>query len=37
MPDEVLSDGFAIRPRPVGTHAVLVEIRGELDIKPNLL
>ena len=31
MPDEVLSDGFAISARPVGTHAVLVEILGELD------
>ena len=26
MPDEVLSDGFAISARPIGTHAVLVEI-----------
>jgi hypothetical protein len=25
MPDEVVSDGFAIRARPVGTHAVLVD------------
>jgi anti-sigma B factor antagonist len=33
MPDEVLSDGFAISARPVGTHAVLVEILGELDIQ----
>jgi len=33
MPDEVLSDGFAIDARPVGTHAVLVEILGELDIQ----
>ena len=32
MPDEVLSDGFAISARPVGTHAVLVEILGELDV-----
>jgi anti-anti-sigma factor len=31
MPDEVVSDGFAIRARPVGTHAVLGEILGELD------
>ena len=33
MPDEVVSDGFAIRARPVGTHTVLVEIFGELDIQ----
>jgi anti-sigma B factor antagonist len=33
MPDEVLSDGFAISARPIGTHAVLVEILGELDIQ----
>ena len=33
MPDEVLSDGFAISARPVGTHAVLVEILGELDVQ----
>jgi anti-sigma B factor antagonist len=33
MLDEGLSDGFAIRARPVGTHAVLVEILGELDIQ----
>ena len=31
MPDEVFSDGFAISARPVGAHAVLVEILGELD------
>jgi anti-sigma B factor antagonist len=31
MPDEVLSDGFAIRARPVGAHAILVEMLGELD------
>jgi hypothetical protein len=31
MPGEVLSDGFAIGARPVGAHAVLVEIPGELD------
>jgi anti-anti-sigma factor len=33
MPDEVLSDGFAISARPVGTHAVLVEMLGELDVQ----
>jgi hypothetical protein len=33
MPDEVLSDGFAISARLVDTHAVLVEILGELDIQ----
>ena len=33
MPDEVLSDGFAISARPIGTHAVLVEIVGELDVQ----
>ena len=33
MPDEVLSDGFAISARPVGTHALLVAILGELDIQ----
>ena len=33
MPEEVLSDGFAISARPVGTHAVLVEILGELDVQ----
>ena len=33
MPDEVLSDGFAISARPVGTHAILVAILGELDIQ----
>jgi len=33
MPDEVFSDGFAISARPVGTHAVLVEILGELDVQ----
>ena len=33
MPDEVLSDGFAISARPIGTHAVLVEILGELDMQ----
>ena len=33
MPDEVLSDGFAISARPVGTHALCsVEILGELDV-----
>ena len=33
MPDEVLSDGFAISARPIGTHAILVAILGELDIQ----
>jgi anti-sigma B factor antagonist len=33
MPDEVPSDGFAISARPSGTHAVLVEILGDLDIQ----
>ena len=33
MPDEVLSDGFVISARPVGTHAVLVQILGELDVQ----
>ena len=33
MPDEVLSDGFAISARPVGAHAVLVEVQGELDVQ----
>jgi anti-sigma B factor antagonist len=33
MPDEVLGDGFVIGARPVSTHAVLVEILGELDIQ----
>ena len=33
MPDDVLSDGFAISPRPVGTHVVLVEILCELDVQ----
>ena len=33
MPDEVPSDGFAISARPIGTHAVLVEILGDLDIQ----
>jgi anti-sigma B factor antagonist len=33
MPDDVVSDGFAIRARSVGTHTVLVEILGELDIQ----
>ena len=33
MPDEVLSDGFAISARPLDNHAVWVEILGELDIQ----
>src|SRR4051794_39863711 len=33
MPDEVLSDGFAIGARAVGAYAVLVEILGELDVQ----
>ena len=33
MPDEVLSDGFAISARPVAAQAVLVEILGELDVQ----
>ena len=33
MPDEVLSDGFAISARPVAAQAVPVEILGELDVQ----
>jgi anti-sigma B factor antagonist len=33
MPDDVLSDGFAIGARSVGAYAVLVEILGELDVQ----
>ena len=33
MPDGVLSDGFEISAWPFGTHVVVVEVLGELDVQ----